>query len=208
MTHEKIEDPAGDIAWMRRLAEEGSATPMQGAGILLGAGLIYGTASLGHWAVFSDLIGGGVTTINIIWLTATALFFAVLAINIMRLRRSEGVRTAANRASATAWAAVGWGIFALFASLFVLSWKLGGASGQVGLALAPSMIMVFYGVGWAVSAAMQRAGTLWLLAIGSFIAAPLLAALTGMAEQYLAYAAALYLLAGLPGWFLMRAARG
>ena len=68
--------------------------------------------------------------------------------------------------------------------------------------------MVFYGAGWAVSAAMQRSRVLWMLAIGAFVAAPLLAALTGQAEQYLAYAVALYLLAALPGGWLMRAARG
>ena len=35
------EDPAADIAWMRRLAEEGADAPMEGASILMSAGLIY-----------------------------------------------------------------------------------------------------------------------------------------------------------------------
>jgi predicted membrane protein len=55
---------------------------------------------------------------------------------------------------------------------------------------------------------MQKSRRLWLLAIGSFVAAPVLALLTGQEEQYLAYAAALFLLMALPGWLLMRAARG
>ena len=79
---------------------------------------------------------------------------------------------------------------------------------MVAFALMPSVIMVFYGSGWAVTAAMQRSKPLWALAIASFAAAPLLAVLVGQAEQYVAYAAALFLLMGLPGFLMMRAARG
>ncbi|WP_183255938.1 hypothetical protein [Brevundimonas basaltis] len=205
---EKIEDPAGDIAWMRRVAEEGRQGPMQGASILFGAGVIYGLASLGHWAVATGVAEFGMETVNVIWLGATALFFLLLIATLTRLKRNRGVVTSANLASGTAWASVGWGIFALAASMAVLSWRLGGEAAMVVLALMPSMIMVFYGSGWAVTAAMQRSKPLWILAIASFAAAPLLALLVGQAEQYLAYAAALFLLMGLPGFLLMRAARG
>lgn len=208
MMTEKIEDPAADIAWMRRLAEEGRQAPMQGASILFAAGLIYGAAAVFHWAVASGLAGFDMSAVNYSWIGATVVFFAVLVLVIRGLRRAGGVETSANRASGTAWASVGWGIFALFASMAALSWKLGGDSALISFALMPSVIMVFYGSGWAVSAAMQRSRTLWVLAIASFAAAPLLALLTGTAEQYLAYAAALFLLMGLPGFLLMRAARG
>ena len=207
MMTEKIEDPAADIAWMRRLAEEGSQTPMQGASILFAAGLLYGAASLGHWAVASGLAGLDIEAVNYLWLGATVVFFAVLVLVIRGLKRAGGVETSANRASGTAWASVGWGIFALGLSMMVLGWRLGDEAVEVGFALIPSMIMVFYGSGWAVSAAMQRSRLMWTLALASFAAAPLLAALTGMAEQYLAYAAALFLLMALPNWLMMRAAR-
>ena len=78
---------------------------------------------------------------------------------------------------------------------------------MLALALTPSIIMVFYGIGWAVSAAMYRSRFLWWLAIGSFVAAPLLASLADQEAQYLAYAGALFLLMALPGWMLMRQAR-
>ncbi|MDP2765100.1 MAG: hypothetical protein Q8O54_09715 [Brevundimonas sp.] len=204
---ENTEDPAADIAWMRRLAEEGAEAPMQGASILFGAGLIFGLGSLGHWAVASGLAGLEMEAVNWIWLAATALFLIMLVVSLTRLGRAGGVQTSANRASGTAWASVGWGIFALSASMAVLTLRLGGDAAMVALALMPSMIMVFYGSGWAVTAAMQRSKPLWTLAIASFAAAPLLAALVGQAEQYLAYAAALFLLMALPGWMLMRQAR-
>ena len=46
---EHNEDPVADIAWMRRLAEEGAQAPMQGAPILMAAGLTFGSppSSLG-----------------------------------------------------------------------------------------------------------------------------------------------------------------
>jgi len=208
MMTEKIEDPAADIAWMRRVAEEGRQRPMQGASILFAAGLLYGVASLGHWAVASGLAGLDMSAVNYIWIGVTVVFFAVLVLVIRALKRAGGVETSANRASGTAWASVGWGIFALSLSMAVLAWRLGEDAAMVSFALMPSMIMVFYGSGWAVTAAMQRSKPLWGLAIASFAAAPLIAFLTGSADQYLAYAAALFLLMALPGFLLMRAARG
>lgn len=207
MMTEKIEDPAADIAWMRRLAEEGQRAPMQGASILFGAGLIYGVASLAHWAVVSGAAGLDRSAVSFVWLGATLLFLALLVVAIPAIKRAGRVETSANRAAGTAWASVGWSIFALSASMAVVGLRLGEEAALVSVALIPSVIMVFYGGGWAVTAAMQRSKTLWGLAVASFAAAPLLAALTGTAEQYLAYAVALFLLMALPGFLLMRAAR-
>jgi len=195
---------AADIAWMRSLAEEGQQTPMRGGSILFGAGLIYGLAALAHWAAAIDLVPGGGDLINTVWIGAIVLHLVLVAVISVRLR-GQGVRTAANRASATAWMAVGLGIFALFASIFVLGLRV-GEDVMIVLGLAPSIIMVFYGLGWAVSAAMGRSKPLWMLATVSFLAAPVLAALTGSTWQFLAYAVALFGLMALPGWQIMRRA--
>lgn len=199
------ENAPADIAWMRRVAEEGAAAPMRGGSILMAAGLIYGAASVAHWAVLAGLLDIGAAAFGMIWLAATAVFLIVVVIVNLQLRRATGVRTAVNRATAAAWMGVGFGIFATFASFAVLGLRLGEA-GLVALAMAPSIIMVFYGMGWAVSAAMTRSRALWLLAAASFVAAPLLATLSGEDAQYLAYAAALVVLMAAPGWALMRRA--
>lgn len=204
---ENNEDPAADIAWMRRLAEEGAGAPMQGASILMFAGLIFGGASLFHWGQISGLINIPGLVEGIIWLIATLLFFVVLTVVITGLKRKAGVVTAGNRAASTVWSALGWGIFALFASLAVVGYRLGEDAAMLGMALTPSIIMVFYGIGWCVTATMYRNGVLWWLAIGSFVAAPLLASMAEQEAQYLAYAAALFLLMALPGWMLMRRAQ-
>ena len=204
---ENADDPAADIAWMRRLAEEGAEAPMQGASILMSAGLIYGSASLFHWAQVSGLLPTNGPVIGIGWLAATGLFLLVLAVILARLKRRGGVVTAGNRATGTVWSSLSWGIFALSGAMAALIWRTGDQGGLIAVALVPSVIMVFYGIGWAVSAEMHRSRALWGLAAGSFVAAPLLALLTGQNEQYLAYAAALFLLMALPGFLLMRAAR-
>jgi len=195
-----------DIAYMRRLAEEASTAPMRGGSILMSAGLIYGLSSMAHWTVISGLISIDPQAFSLIWLGATLLFLGVLAVIIAGLKREGGVQTAANRASAVAWSSVGWGIFALFTSIAVVSMRIGEQS-LVLLSLVPSIIMVFYGLGWAVTAAMMRTQSLWWLAIASFAAAPLLALLGGEPAQYLAYGVALFVLMALPGYLLMRQAK-
>ncbi len=205
---ENTDDPAADIAWMRRLAEEGSQAPMQGNSLLMFGGLLYGLASLFHWAVIVGLTPLRENQLWIGWIAATLGYFVVLIVTLPRLRRGAGVSTTANRAAGIAWSGMGWGIFAMFLAMSVLGWRLADeAALEAMFALIPSIIMVFYGVGWAVNAEMQRSRLLWVLSLGCFAAAPLLALFAGQAEQYLAYAAALFLLMALPGWMLMRKAR-
>lgn len=202
------EDPAADIAWMRRLAEEGSNAPMQGGSILMTAGLSYGVASIVHWLGATGRMAGFEQWVNIVWLAATAVFFVGLFVSIGRMKRSAAPRTAGNRASGTAWSALGWGIFALFASLAIIGYRADEQTALVLLGLAPSVIMVFYGIGWAVSGAMHRDRTMWGLSAASFVAAPILALLAGSPTQYIGYAAALFALMALPGWTFMRRAGG
>lgn len=205
MTHDTDNAPA-DIAWMRRLAEEGSSAPMQGGSILMIAGLSYGVASIVHWLGATDRMAGFEHWVNIVWLAATGVFFVGLFVSIARMKRIAAARTAGNRASGTTWSALGWGIFALFASLAIIGYRADEQTALVLLTLAPSVIMVFYGIGWAVSGAMHRDRTMWGLSIASFVAAPTLALLAGSPTQYLGYAAALFALMALPGYTFMRRA--
>ena len=202
------ENPSADIAWMRRLAEEGSQAPMQGASILFMAGLLYGGASIFHWAAVTGLLPfAPESSLWIGWVVATGLFFATLIVVLKRLKREPGVVTTANRASSIAWSAMGWGIFALFLSLSVVGYRLGDEAAETLFGLVPSVILVFYGIGWSVSATMYRSRPLWGLALGSFAAAPCLAAFTGSPDQYLAYGVALLVFMAAPGFLMMRASK-
>ncbi|MFA4893979.1 hypothetical protein [Brevundimonas sp.] len=201
------DNPTADITWMRQLAEEGSRTPMQGGSILMAAGLIYGITSLVHWGHVTGLLEPRFAMAGAEWLIATALFLVINFVLVARIRRTGGVRTAANRAIGAIWAGVGCGIFTLFVSMAVVSFRNGADQTDMIFWLVPSIIMVFYGMGWGVTAAMLKSGPLWALGIASFVAAPLLGAMAGQYVQYLGYAAALFLLMALPGFLLMRSAK-
>lgn len=203
MTHDSDNAPA-DIAWLRQLAEENGTGPMRGASILLAAGVIYGATSLLHWAHMTGLIAPRLVGAGMEWLIATGLFLIVNFAIILRLRRPGGVRTAAQRAIGTIWGGVGGGIFVLFASMMAGSIRIGADQNGALFWMVPSIILVFYGMGWAVTSAMLKSRPLLGLSVASFIAAPVLGALAGQSEQYLAYAAALFLLMALPGFLLMR----
>jgi hypothetical protein len=202
------QNDAADIAWLRSLAEEGANTPPQGGSILFAAGLIWGTASLAHWFIISGLIPVDPAGFGLVWGVALLVFLATLFVLINRLKTRGRVETAAGRAFGSVWSALGWGIFSLFTALMLLD---AGRTGEVDMAewslAIPSIIMTFYGMGWAVSATMLRQRMLWVLAVASFVAAPALALIAGSTAQYLAYAACLFGLMALPGFILMRAAR-
>jgi hypothetical protein len=200
-------DKTADIAWLRNLAEEGARTPMRGAAILLAAGLIFGLASVVHWTVASGLLDLPSTTFNLLWLGATGVFLVVVTVANLMLSRASGVTTTANRAIGAVWTGVGTGIFALFTSLAIIGIRLEAGVAPAMLTLIPPAIMVFYGIGWAVSAAMQKSRWLGWLAAASFVAAPLLALLAGQSVQYLGYAGCLFGLMAVPGFLLMRSAR-
>jgi len=202
------QDDLTDIAWLRGLAEEGAKAPIRGASILCAAGLIFGTGSLVHWLIAAQILVVDPGVYGAVWGVTALVFLVTLVVLIGRLKRQGGVETAANRAFGIVWAALGWGIFSLFLSLIAGDLARAGRSDMADWSLViPSIIMAFYGVGWAVSATMVRSRPLWLLALASFAAAPLLALLSGTSLQYLAYTGALFGLMALPGFLIMRAAK-
>lgn len=209
MTQDRDPSPSDitpDIAWIRSLAQEGSNAPLGGGRVLFAAGLVYGAASLFQWASVENLVPFSPQQASLAWGVGTLVFLAFTLIDRIFLCPPTGVKTAANRAARAAWSCVGAGIFAAIASMAVVSWKLQD-SGYGLLWLLPSMVLVFYGLGWGVSAAMIRSSRLAALSIASFVAAPLLALMTGSSQQLLVYAICLFALMALPGFLLMRAAR-
>lgn len=202
------QDELTDIAWLKGLAEEGAKAPVRGGSILFAAGLIFGTGSLAHWLIVAEILTVPSGVFGALWGVTVLVYLAALVVLIARLKRQGGVETAANRAFGIVWSALGWGLFSLFMSLIVSDLARAGESDIAEWSLViPSIIMAFYGVGWAVSATMTRSRPLWALALASFAAAPVLAVLSGTSWQYLAYAVALFGLMALPGFLLMRAAK-
>lgn len=201
MTDDQMQSMRDDIAYMKALAQEGRQAPILGGAMLVASGLIFGLASLGHWAVVAGVLRIGNAGILGIWLGAVVLYMAVLMVLIGRVKRKAGVRSAANQAARAVWSAIGGSIFALGVAIAVLVWKYPiSAEGM----LIPSIILALWGTGWAVQAAMARSGWMRLMAITAWVLSPVMALFAGKPEQFLAYAAALVVCAVLPGLFMMR----
>ena len=201
MTDDQIKSLRDDITYMKALADEGSRGPLLGGAILVAAGLIFAPASIVHWMIDTQVLAVGPEAYGYLGIAAVVIFLAALFVLKSRLGSRPGAFSPANRASSTAWMGVGLCCFVLGLSMAILAWRAGT---EVPLLFFPSLITALYGAGWAVSAAMSRQKWLWVAAIGGWVAAPVLALLTGEPSQYLAYAAALVLLTIVPGVILMR----
>lgn len=201
MTDDKIQSLKDDIAFMRALAQEGSATPLLGGSIMIAAGTTFGVAGLVHWAVVTRLLNVPQGVLGIVWLSALVVFLGLL----MWLRRGgdarPGAKSPVNRASGSAFGAMGWTIFIIALAIGILSWR---TQSYIPTLIFPPLILGLYGMGWCVAAAMTGKRWIWLTAIGSYAAALLVAWLSVDPIVYLVYSVALLLLMALPGFILMR----
>jgi hypothetical protein len=179
-----------DIAFLRALAVEGQNSRYRGE-IGLAAGLIWGTASLYDWAVWTKLIGpiGGYASVGWVWLVALIVFMAV-GFPLGMYRRSG------NRAMSAAWGAVGAGCWTITAAIAVAAWR---TNQGVMFTLLPPIIMALYGGAWLLSAAVMRRWWMCWVGIGCLLSSLGLAYAVAQPLEYLLFALALYLFAGLPG---------
>ena len=201
MTRDQIQSVHDDIAYMKALAQEGRQAPLLGGSILFAAGLIFGLASIFAYGIDSGIIAVAPVAYAVLWGGAMLAFFAVLMWQIRRSCHKPGAKSAANRAASAGWMGVGLGVFVMALSMAVIGWKTQSAIPSL---IFPSLIFALYGSGWAVSATMSDQKWQWKLAIACWIAAPLIAFLTGSPLMWLAYAAGLFLFALLPGVLLVR----
>jgi hypothetical protein len=201
MTDDQMQTLQSDIAYLKALAKEGEHAPLLGGSILAVAGLSFGAASLGHWALVTGRIPGGLSMVGWAWLAAMAVFFTVLFTYKARNAVRPGADSAANRAGRSSWVGAGYALFTLAFVMSVAAWR---THSPVIFYLFPSVVLAFYGASWAVAASMTRRVWLWAPALGSFFGAAGLAFLVGTPELYLAYAVCLFLVAFVPGLVLMR----
>ncbi len=190
-----------DIDYMKSLAEAGSRGPLKNGATLFWAGLLYGLAAIAQYAMIMGWLPKSSAVAAAIWFGASILFgilALVLGFNRVRICGSVG-----NRATASAWSAVGMGIVAFIASVVIVA-HICQTFEPLSYLMAP-VILLIYGMGWWVSALMSGQGWLKLVSLGCFLAAPLISLLAGQPIQMLAYAGCLFLFAMVPGIVLMRA---
>ena len=99
------------------------------------------------------------------------------------------------------WPSCGWSIGGIFAGSALTAWRI---HSWMVFASFPTIILALYGAAWSVSAAMSDRKWMRWVAFGSFAAALGMAIVPDVSAGYLAFAAALLLLAAAPGYVLMR----
>ncbi|MGH7028725.1 hypothetical protein [Brevundimonas sp.] len=201
MTRDQVQSVHDDIAYMKALAQEGRQAPLLGGRILIAAGLIFGLASVVAYGIDSGILAVPPVAYAVLWGGATLAFFAALIWQIRKTDGRPGAHSVVNRAGGAGWMGVGLAIFVMSLSMAVVSWK---AQSDVAFMTFPSLIFALYGSGWAMSATVSDQKWQWKLAIGCWIAAPLIALLTGSPLMWLGYAAGLFLFALVPGVLLVR----
>lgn len=201
MTKEQLQDVRADIAFMRALAEQGSQAPLLGGGIIAAAGAIFGLASVIHWMIQSDILQVSPWFFMVNWIGAGAVFGIACTLLIRRARGQPGMQSAMNRATSSAWSAVGFSIFVTFLGMMAVAWT---SKSDTVFYLFPVMILALYGAAWTVAADFTRKTWIRLVALASFASAVLMGLLTNHPMQMLAYAGALFFLALVPGLILLR----
>ncbi len=193
-----IQSLRDDIAYLKALASEGQNSGALGGWIMIAAGLSFGVASLVQWAGLTHSFGVTPLISNAAWLVSLLVFFAVL-FTVKRAQACEG-----GRSTSLAWQGIGWGLFVLFLAIAIATWK---TQSPTIMLFAPSIVLGLYGAAWSTAAAISKKAWLWATAAGSFAASLISAWLIGDASEYLFYAAALVLLAAVPGMVFVAAGR-
>ncbi|MBX3479804.1 MAG: hypothetical protein KF842_05350 [Caulobacter sp.] len=201
MTKDQLQSVRDDIAFMRALAEEGSQVPLLGGGVTAAAGLIFGLASVMHWLIQTGVVQVSSWALLINWVVSGCIFGVVCAVIVRRSSRLPGASSTVNRAVNSAWSAVGFSIFVIFLGLFAVAWAT--KAYQV-FATFPVVILALYGAAWSVAADLTQKGWIRVVALASFAGAVLMGVMATSPHQMLAYAAALLLLAFVPGVILLR----
>lgn len=201
MTNDQLQSVRDDIAFMRALAEEGSQVPLLGGGVSLAAGLIFAAASVGHWLIVEGVLRVSEWGLLINWIGAGVIFGVVCRMLVKRAGSRPGAASSVNKATGSAWSAVGLAIVTIFLALCATAWVT--RNGAV-FNVLPVLILALYGAAWSVAADLTRRRWIRGVALGSFAAAVMMGLLAGSSWLMLAYAAALILLAAVPGIILLR----
>ena len=189
-----------DIAFIRQMAEAGRDRPMLGGQILAAAGLIFGIASLAVWIMLAVLRLPW-SSVNIPWAISFVVWMVTLFVMLRRVR-AEG--SGPQETSGAAWAGVGYAIFAIAVSFGVIGWRLNMPDVMWA---APSVLIALYGAAWSVAATAFRKRWMHLMAIASFVLAPVNAWFAGDTVIYLVYAISLFGLLTAPGFYLIHQVR-
>ena len=193
--------PAEQLAFLRSLAVAGQEAPLTAGPYLVAGGTWFGLASLVHWAISIGLLDFEPSAYGIVWIAAAVGF----GINLFLLvRRDSGQpESGSNRALNAVWTAIGYSMFVAWVSLWLASSR---TADYTLMNAMPLYILAVYGAAWSVAGMLTGQRWIRATAIGAFASAILVGLMIDSPYLMLAYAAALFACALVPGLVMMRRA--
>ena len=201
MTDDQLKAVHDDIAYMRSLAQEGRNTPLLCGSVLVAAAMIFGSATLGQWAMAAGVLQLSPWAPLWLWVGAGVLFTGVLMVLIRRMGIKPGAQSPVNRAVGAAWSAVGFGIFAMW--LTFTAFGLTTGDWEIMRAM-PSVVFAAYGAAWMVAGTMVGVGWMKGVALIAYAGAVLLGMFAESTWIYLVFLGLMVFVALIPGLALMR----
>jgi len=193
--------PAEQLAFLRSLAVAGQEAPLTAGPYLVAGGTWFGLASLVHWAISIGLLDFEPSAYGAVWIAAAVGF----GINLFLLvRRDSGQpESGSNRALNAVWTAIGYSMFVAWVSLWLASSR---TADYTLMNAMPLYILAVYGAAWSVAGMLTGQRWIRATAIGAFASAILVGLMIDSPYLMLAYAAALFACALVPGLVMMRRA--
>lgn len=197
---------AGEIAYVKSLAEEGRNAPLVGGVIYVIWGVVVGLASLLGYLHYAEIFALPFAGTIWFWIAALGVGWAASVIIGRRSATKPGALTVGNKTAGAAWFAVGvfMTIFWIATLAFQGHFRLAGMEPKVIFGLMFPIAFGLYGVAFYATAIAARldwmrgfAFAAWIFSIASFY-------FLGDAKQLLVGAAGSVVCALLPGVLLMR----
>lgn len=201
MTQGPTSTTAADIAFIRDLAEQGRNTAPLNGPFLIAASVIFGIANLGQWALATGKVDVSSWAPLWLWIGAAVVFCLSLVVLTRRHDAKAGAGTLVNKSIGASWAAVGFGIFAMWLAFMAVGFKTGDWTMMWAM---PSLVFAAYGSAWFVAGEMT--GRSWMkgIALLSYAGAAALGLFIGNPAIYLAFTVLFVLVALIPGIVLTR----
>lgn len=201
----KAETAQDDLAYMRKLVEQGGRPRMAGALIYMAAGLIYGTQTLILWGPAAGLYTLSAQATWGVIIGASALFVGVMVWLIGRERKTAkpGMATG-SRALNAAFGGAGLANIALMVIFGVNAWR---QRDYLVWELYPCVVFALQGAAWYVAYMLSRKVWMLTVALGCLATATVMGLLVGTPTFALVAALACFAWLAAPGAIMARDAR-
>ncbi len=199
-------DLAGEVAYVKAMAEEGRNAPLVGGVFYVIWGGVIATTSLLGYAAASGALPFSLFGSASVWIGAFLVGWVASFALGRRAGAKPGSLTIGNKTAAAAWKAVGlfMSIFWISALLLQSHLKTVGIEARVLFGLMFPIAFGIYGIAFFATAAAARLDWMRGFAIASWVFSIAAFYFIGDTKQYLVGAAGSLFCAALPGLLLMR----